>query len=132
MLSCKIDFTGFWPVRAQGAGVASHPGVYCVFASTPSSSRPIYIGQSLNAGSRVSGHPGMDDWELAADGHPLHFSVGSFRSPDNAHVAEAALIHHLKPVCNTLHKYDFPYPDTAIEMTGPVGFMNQTFTVRGR
>lgn len=127
MPSYRLDFVGHWPVRARG--VADQPGVYCIYASTPVSSHLVYIGQSHSVESRIFSHPRLNDWLLAANGHPLYFSSGLPCPPVDIHIAEAAMIHHYKPICNTMNKYDFPHPATTIFSTGPIAILNQAFTV---
>ena len=127
MLSYSLDFVGHWPVRARG--VAGWLGVYCIYASTPVSSHLVYIGQSNNVEARISNHPKLNDWLLAASGHPLYFSSCQPYPLRDIHIAEAAMIHHYKPICNTAHKYDFMHPATTIFSSGPIAILNQAFTV---
>lgn len=125
--SFRINFVGHWPVQTRG--IADGEGIYCVYAPTSAMSNLIYIGQSDQIGERVNDHPKRQDWIIAAAGHPLYFSA-AFTTPDiDRLLAEAAMINHYKPICNSTHKYEFFLPTTTVTTTGPIAILNQFFTV---
>ena len=134
MNAFRVDFEGFWSVGDRDR--ADRHGIYAVYAVTPESMNMIYIGHSHCVGQSISDHPGLDDWKLAASDHPMRFSVGDVESQDGLfdswmpHVAEAAMIHHYKPICNEVSsKYEFKHGGARVINTGPVGILNRDFAI---
>ena len=123
----QLNFEGYW--RIPTPGVARYPGIYCIYASASSANYLLYIGSSENIERRLADHEMGQRWTRMADGYPLHFSAAKVANEDDRRQAEAAMIFHFKPPLNVTHVKDYPFPDTTIEMSGPVASANTRFDV---
>ena len=124
----QINFEGYWRIPTRG--VANYPGIYCIYVSASSMNYLLYIGSAENVGHCVAQHEMEQDWARVAKGYPLHFSAAKVVDDDARRQAEAAMIFHFKPPFNVTHVKDYPFPDTTIEMSGPVASANTRFEVR--
>ena len=127
-MKMQINFEGYWRIPTRG--VADYPGIYCIYASASSMNYLLYIGSAENVGHRVAQLGKRQDWARVANGYPLYFSAAEVAEDSIRKRAEAAMIFRFKPPCNVMHVKDFPFPDTKIEMSGPVASANTRFEVR--
>ncbi|MXX05288.1 MAG: GIY-YIG nuclease family protein [Acidimicrobiia bacterium] len=121
----SLDFSGYW--RAENAGgLPDHSGIYCVYTctfnvkqKTVSLRRLLYIGESGDVRSRVSGHERWDEWEgKLLVGQELCFSAALISPKSDRERAEAAMINIYKPPCNVEYVDSFPFDKTNIETKG--------------
>ena len=93
------NFQGPWAMGTNDA--PRYPGVYIVCAEVWLG-RPqvLYIGESDNIASRMSGHDRREDWEREARGQPLSFYTVHIESISKRLQLERELIGHFSPPCN--------------------------------
>ena len=134
--SYSLNFNGYW--RAPNAsGLPARSGVYCVYActydprmKTVSPRRLLYIGEAANVRERVSGHERWRDWERELQyGEVLCFSAAPIAPQSDRQRAEAAMIRHHKPPCNSEFVHSFPYEQTTISTSGRNAQLDTYFTV---
>ena len=131
-----LNFDGYWR-RPNISGLPAQSGIYCVYTCTHDAerrevtlSRIIYIGESGDIKSRVRGHELWSQWEKQLNlGEVLCFSAALI-SPGGARKrAEAAMIYHHKPPCNTEYIDSFPFDQTAVTTKGQNSLLGGSFTV---
>lgn len=135
MKTISLNFDGYWR-EVNKDSVPSESGIYCVYACTYNQTAKtvslrelVYIGESDNVHERLSNHEKLPDWKRRLKaGETLCYSVASVESTDRIR-AEAAMIYHHKPPCNTEYKYSFPYSDTTIQTSGKNAKLDTFFTV---
>lgn len=133
-----LDFDGYW---FEG-GVRSIPdesGIYCVFGCERtrvdgkwqvSLKRIIYIGESANVRSRLTGHEKIEEWKkILRSGEVLCFSFAPISSANRVR-CEAAMIFQHEPPVNTEYVEAFPHDKTTISTSGCNGLLARIFTVR--
>jgi excinuclease UvrABC nuclease subunit len=135
MMTISLDFDGYWRDEKK-EHVPQGSGIYCVYAGTYNLSSNsitirelLYIGESDDVRSRLSNHERHKDWMRQLNsGEMVCFSVASISSSEREQ-AEAALIYHHKPPCNTEFRYSFPYSDTVICTSGQNMYLDERFLV---
>lgn len=115
-------------------------GIYCIYAfehNDPKTSYHarglLYIGESENIRERVSNHEHREDWENKLDkkNEVLLFRAAPISPKEDRERAEAAMIYHHKPPCNTQYVHSFPFDKTTIEISGETDHLTTNFTVGG-
>lgn len=132
--SYSLTFDGYY--LASG-GLPANSGIYCVYACThngPAQTvrirRLLYIGEAVNVRSRVDGHERRLDWERKLQrGEVLCFSAALIAPASDRQRAEAAMIHHHKPLLNVGYMHSFPYDQTTILTGGDNALLSPYFTV---
>ena len=135
MKTIALDFQGYW-LEVNKGGVPEKAGIYCVYAGTYDKSADtvslrelIYVGESYNVGARISNHERLSDWKKRLNtGETLCYSFAGATSEDRER-AEAAVIYHHKPPCNTEYKDSFPFTETIIRTSGRNARLDSCFTV---
>ena len=115
--------------KADVTGIPCQYGIYYVAAlnSATNKLRNIYVGQSDNLNTRLSGHERYDDFVdnlQQNESLVIHTTTVASNIIDRI---EQALIYKLKPPLNDKHKSNFDHQDTTITITGSIKF--PTFTV---
>lgn len=136
MKTITLNFEGYWR-EVNKSGVPDESGVYCVYACTYNTTegtvslrKILYIGESENVKDRISNHEKLTDWKkLLNSGETLCYSFAEVNKTDRVR-AEAALIHHHKPPCNTEYVSSFPFADTTIITKGRNACLSAEFTVK--
>lgn len=135
MKTISLAFEGYW-LEINKSGVPAQSGVYCVYACTYNQNKDtvtlrelVYVGESENVRNRLANHERLPDWKkrLTA-GETLCYSVAAVSGSDRNR-AEAAVIFHHKPPCNTEYKYSFPFESTTIQTSGRNTLLDSSFTV---
>lgn len=135
MKTISLNFDGYWREINKG-GVPAESGVYCVYACTYNQNEGtvslrelMYVGESENVRERLANHERLSDWKKRLkSGETLCYSV-ALVSGNDRNRAEAAVIFHHKPPCNTEYKYSFPYEATVIQTSGKNALLDSFFTV---
>lgn len=135
MKTISLEFEGYWREINKG-GVPAQSGIYCVYACTYNQSEDtvtlrelVYIGESENVRDRLTNHERLPDWKKRLKaGETLCYSVATVSRSDRNR-AEAAVIFHHKPPCNTEYKYSFPFETTTIQTSGRNNMLDSSFTV---
>ena len=135
MSGIDLLFRGYWR-EVNKNGVPAESGIYCVYtctydpaAETVSLKKLLYIGESENAHDRLSRHERLNDWQrYLAPGQTLCYSFAAVNGQDRLR-AEAAMINHHKPPCNSEYKGYFPYGTTLINTSGRNALLSSEFTV---
>ena len=135
MKTISLNFDGYWREINKG-GVPAESGVYCVYACTYNQNEGtvslrelMYVGESENVRERLANHERLSDWKKRLkSGETLCYSV-ALVSGNDRNRAEAAVIFHHKPPCNTEYKYSFPYETTVIQTSGKNALLDSFFTV---
>lgn len=136
MKTISLNFQGYW-LEAKKNGIPNESGIYCVYTGTPSKDGKtvtlrslIYVGESDNVRKRLREHERLSDWKKYLNhGETLCYSFASVTNEDRKR-AEAALIYHHKPPCNTEYKNAFPFEDTTVKTSGKNKFLDSSFTVQ--
>ena len=98
-MASASNIQGPWEVGANDA--PTYSGVYIVCAkSWLERPQVLYIGESDNIASRISGHDRREDWEREACGRPLIFFAEHIASRIERWIEERVLIGHFSPPCN--------------------------------
>ena len=135
MKTISLEFEGYW-LEINKGGVPAQSGIYCVYVCTYNQSKDtvtlrelVYVGESENVRDRLANHERLPDWKkrLRA-GETLCYSVAAVSGSDRNR-AEAAVIFHHKPPCNTEYKYSFPFEITTIQTFGKNALLDSSFTV---
>ena len=134
--SYTLNFDGYWREPNIG-GLPAQSGVYCVYActynaqaSTVNLNRVLYIGESADVKTRVAGHEKWAEWRRQLkSGEELCFSAALISPTDDRLRAEAAMVHHHKPPCNTEYVQAFPFDQTTVTTTGKNALLTGVFTV---
>lgn len=135
MKTISLEFEGYWREINKGS-VPAQSGIYCVYACTYNQSKDtvtlrelIYVGESENVRDRLANHERLPDWQKRLKvGETLCYSVAAVSGSDRNR-AEAAVIFHHKPPCNTEYKYSFPFEATTIQTFGRNDLLDSSFTV---
>lgn len=135
MKTISLDFSGYWR-EINKEWIPEESGVYCVYACTYNRDHQnlsirelLYVGESGNVNERISNHEKTSDWKRRLRvGEVLCFSMACVGAKDR-NQAEAAVINHHKPSCNTEYKYSFPYDTTVIYTSGRNYLLDTRFVV---
>lgn len=131
----SLQFKGYWREVDKG-GIPARSGVYVVYVCRYNEQtdrvtlhKLIYIGEAEDVCDRIPGHKKWPEWRLEVPkGSEVCFSFASVTSPDRKR-AEAALIYHHKPPCNTEHIDTFPFAETTVKSTGERELLSSPITV---
>lgn len=132
----NLVFEGYWRAGKVG-GLPAVSGIYCVYAArfqawsnTVSLRRLLYVGESENVHDRVGGHERWTDWHRRLQsGEELCFSAAAIAPESDRQRAEAAVINHHKPPCNTEYVNGFPFDRTEVTTSGASGLLTARFVV---
>lgn len=98
-MAIDSNIQGPWAVGTNDA--PRYPGVYIVFAKVwLEMPQVLYIGESGNIASRMSGHNRREDWEREARGRPLFFVAVPIELTTVRKRVEQELIDCFQPPCN--------------------------------
>ncbi len=133
-----LEFEGYWR-ESNWSGLPTESGIYCIYAGTHNRETGtvslrcvLYIGESNNVRLRVPEDPAnrRDEWaKKLKEGEQLYASCAKI-SPSGARKrAEAAMIFHHKPPCNTEYKNNFPFDRTTVKTSGQNLHLSDLFTV---
>lgn len=133
MKTIALNFKGYWR-EVNKEFVPSESGIYTVYACTYNQQGKVsirellYIGESENVCERLQDHERLSDWKwFLRPNETLCYSVAKIGAADRVR-AEAALIHHHKPPCNTEYVHSFPYEHTRIITKGMNALLSSDFT----
>ena len=135
MKTISLKFDGYWREINKGS-VSAESGIYCVYACTYNQSEKtlslrelVYVGESRNVSERLANHERLPDWKKRLKaGETLCYSVALVNSNDRNR-AEAAVIFHHKPPCNTEYKDSVPFDSTMIQTSGKNALLVSSFPV---
>ena len=135
MKTISLAFEGYW-LESNKSGVPAQSGIYCVYACTYNQNKDtvtlrelVYVGESENVRNRLANHERLPDWKKRLKaGETLCYSAAAVSGSDRNR-AEAAVIFHHKPPCNTEYKYSFPFEFTMIQTSGRNAMLDSSFTV---
>lgn len=130
----SLTFNGY---RPDANGLPAYSGIYCVYACTHNALVPsglirklLYIGESTVVRFRVLFHERREDWERElSPGDSLRFSSAPITPDSDRKRAEAAMINHHRPPCNSEYVDSFPYEPTSIWTSGCNELLAPCFTV---
>jgi hypothetical protein len=131
----SLQFDGYW-LQSAVSSIPAEPGIYLVYAGSynvatdkVSIRQLVYIGESADVCDRIANHDRWNDWSshLLTD-EILIFGVAPATSPDRER-AEAALIHHHKPVENVECVDSFPHDETKVVSSGKCKSVGSPITV---
>ena len=132
-----LTFDGYWRENAINS-IPSKSGIYIVYEGSYNSQsdlitlhKVIYIGESENVNTRISGHEKWrPDWRKHCGGNKeLCFTFAHVMNPDRER-GEAALIYKHKPPTNDEYKYSFPFDETTMNLSGKIVLLTTPFTVQ--
>ena len=117
-------------------GIPDASGIYCVYACTynaitdkVSIRELIYVGESDNIWNRISNHERLADWKKRLrSNETLCYSFAGVSENDRVR-AEAAVIFHHKPPCNTEYRNSFPFDTTTVTTLGRNAMLDSGYTV---
>ena len=117
-------------------GIPDASGIYCVYACTynaitdkVSIRELIYVGESDNIWNRISNHERLADWKKRLrSNETLCYSFAGVSENDRVR-AEAAVIFHHKPPCNTEYRNSFPFDTTTVTTSGRNAMLDSGYTV---
>ena len=117
-------------------GIPDASGIYCVYACTynaitdkVSIRELIYVGESDNIWNRISNHERLADWKKRLrSNETLCYSFAGVSENDRVR-AEAAVIFHHKPPCNTEYRHSFPFDTTTVTTSGRNAMLDSGYTV---
>lgn len=129
---------GYWREPSWRA-IPAKSGIYCVYACSYDVhtnlvrlNRVLYIGESQDVQNRVPEDSSIrrDVWnrQLWA-GEELCVNFAQISNNKARERAEAAMIFHHQPICNTQYIEDFPFDATTIETGGENALLTREFTV---
>jgi excinuclease UvrABC nuclease subunit len=132
----SLEFHGYWREGAIG-GIPSKSGIYIVYeafynsqAKTVDLKKVIYIGEAEDVNNTISNHAKRSDWKNQCGVYSeLGFSFSPMGNPDRER-AEAALIYKHRPPVNVEFKYNFPFDETTMNLTGKTALLDTNFTVQ--
>ena len=135
MKTISLEFDGYWR-EVNKDGIPAESGIYGVYActynreqNTVSLRELVYVGESSDVNARIGNHEKLSDWKKRLrNGETLCYSFASIGADDRLR-AEAAVIFHHKPPCNTEYKYSFPFMATTIKTAGKNAGIAPVFTV---
>jgi hypothetical protein len=131
----SLKFDGYWREQSRG-GIPSKSGIYVVYegtykpqSDTVSLQKIIYIGEAEDVNERIKEHEKWQDWKKhCGPRNELCFSFAYINNP-NRERGEAALIYKHKPPVNDEYKYNFPFEETTMDLSGKTALLNTDFTV---
>ena len=117
-------------------GIPDASCIYCVYACTynaitdkVSIRELIYVGESDNIWNRISNHERLADWKKRLrSNETLCYSFAGVSENDRVR-AEAAVIFHHKPPCNTEYRNSFPFDTTTVTTSGRNAMLDSGYTV---
>ena len=135
MKRIELNFRGYW-MEVNKNGIPDASGIYCVYACTynaitdkVSIRELIYVGESDNIWNRISNHERLADWKKRLrSNETLCYSFAGVSENDRVR-AEAAVIFHHKPPCNTEYRNSFPFDTTTVTTSGDHAKLDPTYTV---
>jgi hypothetical protein len=93
--------------------------------------RLLYIGEGADIRDRVTNHEKWQEWQgKLKTGEVLCFNAAPISPAADRERAEAAMINHHKPPCNTEYVNNFPFDETTITTSGKNGLLTAKFTVK--
>jgi len=131
-----LDFNGYW--RAPNIdSMPAQSGIYFVYAciydantKTVDLKRLLYTGEAADVRDRVANHEKWQEWQgKLKSGEVLCFNATLISPAADRERAEAAMINHHKPPCNTKYVNDFPFDETTITTSGRNALLTAKFTV---
>ncbi|MEE8573775.1 MAG: hypothetical protein V3T30_00035 [Thermodesulfobacteriota bacterium] len=135
-IKIPMKFDGFW-IEDAIEKVPEATGIYTVFGGFYEESdksvkleQVIYIGWAENAREDIKTSRHKEEWakECEDECWQLVFSFASVEAPNNERGA-AALIFEQKPPVNEQYKYEFPFDDTKVKLSGKTGLLDTSFEV---
>jgi len=131
-----LNFDGYWRVPAIGS-MPAQSGIYCVYAcihdanaKTVDLKRLLYIGEAADVRDRITNHDKWQEWEgKLKSGEVLCFNAVFISLVSGRERAEAAMINHHKPPCNTTYVNSFPFDETTIITSGRNALLTAKLTV---
>ena len=134
--SYTLEFEGYWLESGIG-NWQMKSGIYCVYACTYDESenavdirKLLYIGEAENVSSRIDKHQYKSKWQrYLRDGEEFCFSAAPISPDSDRERAEAAMINHHKPPCNTEYVNNFDYDKTTITTNGKNAKLCKQFSV---
>jgi len=131
-----LTFKGYWRER-NVSGIPSESGIYVVYEcsynsqnNTVTLKKVIYIGEADDVNDRIANHEKRSDWQAHCGmNNELCFSFAPVINPDRER-GEAALIYKHKPPVNEEYKYNFPFDDTTMSLSGKTDLLTTYFTVQ--
>ena len=135
MKRIELNFRGYW-MEVNKNGIPDASGIYCVYACTynaitdkVSIRELIYVGESDNIWNRISNHERLADWKKRLrSNETLCYSFAGVGENDRVR-AEAAVIFHHKPPCNTEYRNSFPCDTTTVTASGRNAMLDSGYTV---
>ena len=135
MKNIRLDFEGYWREIKKNC-IPDASGIYCVYActynenaGTVSIRELIYVGESDNVRNRISNHERLADWKKRLrPNETLCYSFAGISENDRVR-AEAAVIFHHKPPCNTEYRNSFPFDTTTVTTSGDHAKLDPAYTV---
>lgn len=132
MKEIVLDFKGYWTEESERF-IPDQSGIYCVYRAAHDRlnrklliKQLIYIGESERVRSRVSRHEAKSEWQAHLKGDEiLCFSFTPILYDRNR--VEAALIYHHQPLENQTYLREYPFPDTALFVTGAKILLSDCF-----
>ena len=132
----SLEFKGY----QLESGISSwqmKSAIYCVYAGTYDKSTDtfairqlLYIGEAENVSSRIGSHQKKTLWQwYLRDGEEFCFSAAPISPPSDRYRAEAAMINHHKPPCNTEYVNNFDYDNITITTNGSNEKLSKLFSV---
>lgn len=119
------------------ADLPHEQGLYCiyrckhVFRTLPYEMELRYIGKAEDLHNRLDDHEKEQACQKElTDGETLYFTWALASDKDMLRLAEAALIHHFRPYHNSDFKDHFPFDDTDVTVTDPLGTLTGSFNVK--
>jgi excinuclease UvrABC nuclease subunit len=131
-----LDFNGYWRTPYIDS-MPAQSGIYCVYAciydanaKTVDLKRLLYIGEAADVRGRVANHEKRQEWEgKLKSGEVLCFNAALISPATDRERAEAAMVNHHKPPCNTTYVNSFPFDQTTIATSGRNALLTANFTV---
>jgi len=131
-----LSFEGYWRERNIDR-ISNESGIYVVYECSYNSQtnkvslkKVIYIGEADDVNDRIANHEKWPAWKrhCGTNNEPC-FSFAPVISTDRKR-GEAALIYKHKPPVNEEYKYNFPFDDTTMSLSGETALLTTHFTVQ--
>lgn len=131
-----LTFKGYWRERNID-GIPKESGIYVVYECSYNSQtgkvslkKVIYIGKADDVNDRIANHEKRPVWQRhCGTNNELCFSLAPGISTDRER-GEAVLIYKHKPPVNEEYKYNFPFDDTTMSLSGETVLLTTYFTVQ--
>ena len=129
-----LDFGGYW---IETESIPTKSGIYGVYSCVHDNQsnkvnrlKLLYIGEAEDVESRIASHELRLRWEgyLRWD-ETLCFNMAPIFPEGARKRAEAAVIYHHKPPCNTQYATSFPFDKTTVTITGKAMSLDHRFVV---